>query len=108
MKVTPFEGLYRYHVSSEAVRGKTVTEYLVDLQCYWGNGACGCYDFTYRKQPIVALGKEAAMLAVHSTVWPTDTLRCKHILAASAHLGRELANNAAVLASRMPKSMDEP
>lgn len=86
LQVIPYDGLFRYHVTSARYPDK---QYLVDLEHYHGNGCCSCENFAIKHEPrIVTDGYKPKR----------DECRCKHLIAARDYLGRMLIR--AVLSER--------
>lgn len=70
LEVKPVSGeAFRYYVTSER---NPETQYLVDVESYWGNGWCDCPDFRVKCEPFLSRGRKNFV----------GVARCKHILAA--------------------------
>lgn len=80
MRITPFDGLFRFHVNSLS---RPTLKHLVDLTSYNGNGACGCENFERECQKHLEKGAK-----------PADIYRCKHIRLARLWLGKQLLEHA--------------
>lgn len=86
MKIIPHDNLFRTLVESDDGQ----SQYLVDLESFWGNGQCDCRDFMCRKQPF--LSKPVSQGGMRTTDEHDDSLRCKHIRFARQRLGNTLIN----------------
>lgn len=80
MKVTPLDGLDRFHVQSAHNPDQ---EYLVDLSENKGIGKCSCLHHHYRIQP---------MIDARLNTDDPDRLRCQHVIEARKYLGKELVD----------------